>query len=403
VQRESDIRKYKGRGHDLLAFDEVPEFTEIQYRTLLAWNRTILRDVRTRVVATGNPPTDQEGQWVLRYWAPWLDGDHPDPARPGELRWFAMIDAKDTEVEGPKPFRHKGETLTPRSRTFIPASLEDNPYLMNTGYQVVLQNLPEPLRSQLLYGDFSIGHDDNVWQVIPTAWIRAAQERWTEEGPDIPISSLGCDPARGGGDRTVISVRYGTWFAPLSKYPGRETDDGPKVAALIATVLAGQNPGVNIDPIGIGSSPLDALQAMGIQAYGVNFASHSSGTDRAGKFRFRNMRAEAYWRFREALDPETGEDLALPPDRELLQELAAGRWKLTISGIQIEAKEEIQERLGRSPDLADAVVLAAMGMGSVGFKGVGGHQGLGRVSPWSKKPEGSRWSTGGSGGRKWGR
>jgi hypothetical protein len=50
--------------------------------------------------------------------------------------------------------------------------------------------------------------------------------------------------------------------------------------------------------------------------------------------------------------------LALPPDPELLADLAAGRWVVTAAGIKMESKEEIRKRLGRSPDCADAVVLA---------------------------------------------
>ena len=56
-------------------------------------------------------------------WGPWLDEQHPNPALPGELRWFVRIDGKDTEVEGPEPFEWQGETLYPQSRTFIPAKL----------------------------------------------------------------------------------------------------------------------------------------------------------------------------------------------------------------------------------------------------------------------------------------
>jgi hypothetical protein len=155
------LGKWKGRAHDLIGFDELPEFLEQHYAFLIGWLRTTLPGQRTRVVGAGNPPTTNEGEWVIRRWAAWLDSQHNRPAGPGELRWYARLDDKDTEVEDGEPFAFKGEMVTPKSRTFIPASLTDNPLLARTGYASQLQSLPEPLRSQLLYGDFHIGITDD--------------------------------------------------------------------------------------------------------------------------------------------------------------------------------------------------------------------------------------------------
>ena len=360
VQYEKDKNKWKGRPHDLKAFDELPDFLESQFRFLIAWARTTDPGQRVRIVGTGNPPTTSEGEWVIRYWAPWLDDQHPNPANPGELRWFAVVDGEDVEQENGETFTWKGEEIRPKSRTFIPASLEDNPYLMATDYAVVLQNLPEPLRSQLLYGDFSVGLGDDPWQIIPAEWVRLAQRRWEErERPDVRLSAVGVDPARGGKDQTVISKRRDNWFAPLEKHPGSTTPDGSAVAVLAVDAL-GDEKGcpINIDLISIGSSPYDILMSQSLSVFGINFAEGSDATDRSGKLKFRNVRAEAYWRMREALDPKTGDDLALPPDKELLADLTAPRWKITTFGIQVESKDDIKKRLGRSPDCGDAAVLA---------------------------------------------
>jgi hypothetical protein len=48
----------------------------------------------------------------------------------------------------------------------------------------------------------------------------------------------------------------------------------------------------------------------------------------------------------------------LPDDRELLADLCAPRWEPTSRGIKIESKEEIIERIGRSPDKGDAAIYA---------------------------------------------
>ncbi|RYF53218.1 MAG: terminase, partial [Comamonadaceae bacterium] len=88
VQKPDDWMKYQGRPHDFKGFDEITHFTELQFRTLIGWMRTDNPNVRQRVVAAGNPPTTAEGEWVKRYWAAWLDPQHPNPAKPGELRWY---------------------------------------------------------------------------------------------------------------------------------------------------------------------------------------------------------------------------------------------------------------------------------------------------------------------------
>lgn len=361
LQLEADKEKHRGNPHDFYGFDEVTEFTESQFRFVTAWNRTTTPGQRCRVVATGNPPTAAEGEWVIRYWAPWLDGQHAHPARPGDLRWFARVDNQDVEREDAAPFTHKGELIIPRSRTFIPARLSDNPILDATGYRAMLQGLPEPLRSQLLYGDFSVGLTDDPWQVIPTAWVRAAQARWREDGRDgALLACLGVDVARGGQDQTVLARRYGPWFAPLEKHPGATTPDGPSVAGKVLAALTGGGL-AHIDGIGVGASVYDHVAGqVGARARSVIASASAPGKDRTGTLAFGNLRAWAYWNLREALDPDTGDGLALPPDPELLADLCSPRWFLRATGIMVESKDDLIKRLGRSPDSGDAVMLALL-------------------------------------------
>lgn len=383
VQFVDDVTKFQGRPHDLVAFDELPNFVEAQYRFLIGWNRSTKPNQRTRVVATGNPPTGPEGEWVIKYWGPWLDPSYPNPAKPGELRWFAVIAGKDVERPDGQPFYHDGELIRPRSRTFIPARLSDNPYLATTGYGAVLQGLPEPLRSQLLYGDFTITQQDNPWQVIPTQWVRDAMKRWTPDRPTIetlqrvaatptrnarqiavgkpvPLSAVGADIARGGSDKTVLAPRYGAWFDKLQVYDGKQTPNGPSVVALLLPLV--KDGGVaNIDGIGIGSSVVDLMKGyVGERANAIIFSQGSDARDKTNTFGFLNMRAQAYWQFREQLSPEAEIPLALPPDDELLIDLTAPQYTMLVTGVKIESKEDIRKRIGRSPDKGDAVVLASM-------------------------------------------
>ena len=358
-QNPGDEQGFQGQPHDLKAFDEIGHFLEAQFRFLLGWNRTTNPDQRCRVVCAGNPPTSPEGEWVIKFWAPWLDPEYPNPALPGELRWFATIGDAETEVEGRHPFEHKGEWIGPKSRTFIPSAIDDNPFLLATGYKATLQALPEPLRSRMLNGDFGVGREDNPWQVIPSPWVAAAQARWQDAAKPrgVKMDALGVDVARGGGDATVLGARFGNWFAELQVYPGGTTPDGPSVAALAVAALRDGAP-VLIDVIGVGASVYDHLKDNGVNAVAMNAAEASSGRDRSGTLAFSNKRAQWWWAMREALDPDYGSVIALPPERALKADLCAPRWRLTGRGIQIESKEDIVKRLGRSPDRGDAVVMA---------------------------------------------
>lgn len=357
IQHEKDVSKYKGRPHDLKAFDEVSDFTETQYRFLIGWARTTIPNQRVRIIAAGNPPTTSSGEWVIKRWAPWLDPAHSNRARPSELRYFAIIDRQDREVENGDPIVYKNEKIIPKSRTFIPARLEDNPFLRDTEYRSILQSLPEPLRSQLLYGDFLAKRSDNPWQVIPTAWIDKAQERWLKrERPSGRMERLGLDPSRGGEDKTVAAPRYGNYIDVLKIAEREQTSDGPKVAAFALSCLEDGST-VFVDVIGIGSSVYDSLKANDIETTPVNFSDRCDLTDRSGRLKLRNIRAACYWKLREALDPDFGEEIALPPSESLKADLCAPTFSVTTQGIQIESKDEIKKRIGRSPDEGDAVAL----------------------------------------------
>src|SRR3989304_781270 len=111
IQYEKDKENYRGRPHDFYGWDEVAEFSETQFRFVNAWNRSVTKNQRCRVIATGNPPTTPEGEWVIKYWAPWLDPQHERPAELGELRWFARVDDKDVEVADGKSFTHGGTEI----------------------------------------------------------------------------------------------------------------------------------------------------------------------------------------------------------------------------------------------------------------------------------------------------
>lgn len=361
VKEVGDWMKYQGRAHDLKAFDEITHFAETQFRALIGWLRTDDPNIRQRVICAGNPPTEPEGEWVKRFWGPWLEPSHPNPAKPGELRWFVTNEkGEDQEVEGPDMVQVGNDWVKPKSRTFIPSSVNDNLFLLTTGYKATLQSLPEPLRSKMLNGDFNAGSADPAWQVIPTEWVKAAQARWVDKEVKGPMTRIGFDPARGGIDKSSVARRHGQWFDKLVSAPGVVTKDGPTAAGFLVPLIRDAAP-ICLDSIGIGSSALDFLIGLNLNVHAVNGSEASTAMTKAGNLNFRNVRAEMYWLMREALDPTAAEPIALPPDPELLADLTAVRYKVVTLGnktaIQMRSKDEIREALGRSPDKGDAVAM----------------------------------------------
>lgn len=362
-QHAGDERSWQGHAFDLKVFDEAVHFLESQVRFHLGWLRSTEHGQRVRAVLGTNPPTDASGDWIIGMFRPWLDLTHPNPAKPGELRWFVTApDGSDMEVEGPAPILLPGADrhVQPMSRTFLPAKLSDNPYLINTGYQAKLDALPEPLRSAVRDGNFMAARADADFQVIPMAWIIAAQARWQPDGWK-PHAMTACGLDIGAGrDETVLAMRYGGWYAPIEAMTGEEAQDPAHAASLVVRHRKDNCPVVVDVGGGFGGPSMMLFKENGIACQAFNASLPSKAKTRDGALSFFNKRAEAWWRMREELDPgqEGGSVIALPRDPKLAADLAAPTWKLTVRGIQMESKDDIKTRLGRSPDRGDAVVMA---------------------------------------------
>jgi hypothetical protein len=366
AQYVGDEESWQGRPHDLLYIDEAAHFAKQQILFLLGWVRSTTPGQRTRVVLGSNPPLAEEGLWMFEMFAPWLDPQHSNPAKPGELRWFVTgKDGRDIEVDGPGEHLIDGETVSALSRTFIPAKLADNPYLANTNYKATQDALPPHLREAVRDGNFGAVRKDHELQLIPTAWIEAAMARWTPEPPEgVPMCSIGTDVAQGGEDNTVLAPRYDSWFAELIEAPGTETPFGKDVAGLViknrrddALVIVDMGGGY-------GGSTYEHLKANNIPVAMYKGAEKTKARTKNGALKFFNKRAETYYRFYEALDPSQlgGSSIALPNHPKLKSDLCAIRLEDgDITTIKLEPKKDMVKRLGRSTDYGDAVVVAYSG------------------------------------------
>ncbi len=258
--------------------------------------------------------------------------------------------------------QYKGEFIRPRSRTFIPAKLSDNPYLEKTGYRSTLQGLPEPLRTQLLYGDFSIKTNDDAWSIIPKSWLEQARLRYDADPRKWDMEALQCGWRIGvdvgdGIDRHAVSLWRGTVLYQVKIYETQNDreDTMRLVDEVEKTVHRLGNARIVIDRIGVGAGVLAALIRKGLEAEGCAF-----GEAAREKTQFRDRKIELYWAFREGL--RLGE-IAIAPlgesEGEIFQELRAVRYS-SGSDRQLfcEPKTETRKRLKKSPDAGDSVILA---------------------------------------------
>lgn len=201
------------------------------------------------------------------------------------------------------------------------------------------------------------------FSVIQLSWVEQAIARhrdWVADGrPEqagpraLPV--LGVDPARFGPDDTVVALRTGDVVQSLERWHGLDTTE---VADRVRNRLT---PGARtvIDAIGLGSGVYDQLRREGANVHAFNASDRTTARDASGMWGFNQTRSAAWWHLRELLDPSNGGSLALPDDDMLTTDLIAPSWRELAGGkLQVESKDDIRKRLGRSTDAGDAVAMS---------------------------------------------
>ena len=211
-------------------------------------------------------------------------------------------------------------------------------------------------------GEFYASDEDSV---IPLAWAEAAVARWhawdeagrPETGSAFLPRTVGVDVARTGQDRTVLAIRNGPVITELRRSVREDTM--ATTGRTKAVLDADTSRTAVVDVIGIGAGVVDRLREQHAKVVAFNASRASKARDSTREFGFANRRSEAWWTLRQALDPSGDPDICLPDDEMLLGDLSAPQWTVTSGGrIQVESKDEIRKRLGRSTDDGDAVVQA---------------------------------------------
>jgi len=230
---------------------------------------------------------------------------------------------------------------------FIPALPSDNPYLDPDYIKNLKKSLPPELIKKYLEGDWDVMAEGLY--IFPYKWIKMAVERKLEGSNPC---EFGIDIARSGGDENVVACRQGpvVRIAHTSSFVSTMQTTGE-----IALLIDREKPDiVRVDAVGVGAGVYDRLKEL---EYPVE--EFIAGAEAEDKERFLNLRAEAHWLFRERL--EKG-DIDLPDDPDLIAQLSGIQYKIrSDKKIQVESKEEMKKRGLKSPDRADAVIMAFIG------------------------------------------
>ncbi len=234
----------------------------------------------------------------------------------------------------------------PKKR-YIPALPRENPNLPETyiaSLREAFKHRPELLLANLEGSWDSLEGADIV---IKDIWIRdAAHVVKTYIGR--PKRVFGVDVARFGDDTTVCYCLDGTDITDEMIFGQKDT---MYTAGKIHIWAKEKKPDlIGVDVIGLGAGVADRLREMGDNVLEVNTAEKAIDSEK-----YYNLRAEMWWnagrRFAE-------KDIKLTwKDTDLHRELSACSYLIRNGKILIEAKEKVKERLGRSPDKADAYII----------------------------------------------
>lgn len=202
-------------------------------------------------------------------------------------------------------------------------------------------------------GNFAASDEDGV---IPLAWIEAANERWHAVEDWGSFVCLGVDVARSGSDSTERALRY---EAGIKEILTTNKEDTMQTAGRVVGNLRALGGYAMIDLVGLGAGTFDRVREQGYDARPFNAGERTDKKDVSGELGFTNKRSAAWWNMREMLDPANGHNVALPEDDELTGDLTAPKWRVMSGGkIQVESKEDIKKRIGRSTNKGDGVIQA---------------------------------------------
>ncbi|MEV7926155.1 DEAD/DEAH box helicase family protein [Kitasatospora sp. NPDC088779] len=346
-------------------------------RVIGAAMRGALTGEHTRALLIGNPPSDDEGSWFEQTCAD--PGVHVLP-----------ISVYDTPLLSGERTR-RCRACPPQTPAHLLAShLVDPQWVEDT---IRDHGEDAPFVAAKVHARFPRGGQARA---IPSSWVERASDAPERDGPDFtPLNALGLDGetsrhrvkhgawvrlgvdvAAGGGDEFAIARSVGDLIELRHAAAGQDNADPVVVAGVVlreieaaqrlADAIGSTTPvRVKIDGVGIGwgvAGLLEAWRREGLHRGEIVTVIASEGTgreDEAATLRPSSKRDEMWLAMRALLSPHGQGSIRLRIDRRAQAQLSAPKMSTDSSGhTVIESKRSMQRRGVRSPDRAEAVLLA---------------------------------------------
>ena len=241
----------------------------------------------------------------------------------------------------------KDGTLPPH-RKFVQALVNDNPHI-DPAYIENLHLLDPVTRNRLLHGDWDF--DDDPTRLMQYDKIL---DIFTSKLPDSKDMYITCDVARYGADKTAIMVWKGMTCVKAETHSKKGTRDTRILLEFRAGQFGVPRSNIIIDDDGVGGGVVDELPGVrGFQNGGRPLRDEN----------YQNLKTQCYFFLSEAINTGriaiASDAITLPDKSLLIEELEQVRRKDPDRDgrLMLVPKDEIKERLGRSPDLSDAMMM----------------------------------------------
>jgi len=239
--------------------------------------------------------------------------------------------------------------------TFIPALATDNPYL-SPEYITQLKNANKITRERLLYGNFEYDDDptklfeyDRILDIFTNDFVLPTKHE----------NYISCDVARAGRDKSVIIMWKGLWIERIVYLNKNDNKELRLILERFAYDYKVPRSNIIIDEDGIGGGIVDEMDNV------KGFINNSSprGTQ-ASKLRhnYANLKAQCYYKLAELVNSvKVGcyNEIDLEIKDLIIQDLEqiAQKNPDKDTTLRILTKEELKERIGRSTDFSDAMMM----------------------------------------------